>query len=208
MEIANSQERAESLGASATADWPELVRKIVAGDAAGMEELYRIFSRGVRFYLWRHLGPQDLDDILHDIFLIVAQAIQRGELREPERLMGFVRTVLRRQIALRIDQAVHNRNRRTDLDPGLQVLDSADDPEYAAIRRQRQELALRVLSGVSPRDREILIRFYLHEQNPMQICQEMGITQTQFRLLKSRAKARFGELGRRALEPKKPWQFS
>jgi hypothetical protein len=46
--------------------------------------------------LCRQLGPQDLDDKVHDTFLIVVQAIRKGELREPERLMGFVHTVVRR----------------------------------------------------------------------------------------------------------------
>jgi len=32
-----------------------------------------VFSRGIRFYLCRQLGPQDIDDKVHDIFLIVAQ---------------------------------------------------------------------------------------------------------------------------------------
>jgi len=53
-----------------------------------MEELYRVFSRGIRFYLCRQLGPQELDDKVHDTFLIVVQAICRGELRDPDRLMG------------------------------------------------------------------------------------------------------------------------
>jgi hypothetical protein len=35
------------------------------------------------------------------------------------------------------------------------------------------------------------------EQPQEQICLEMGLTYNQFRLLKSRAKARFGELGKR-----------
>src|ERR1700681_2559511 len=73
-------------------NWLTLVESIQKGEGSGMEELYRVFSRGVRFYLCRQLGPQDLDDKVHDTFLIVVQAITRGELREPERLMGFVRT--------------------------------------------------------------------------------------------------------------------
>jgi DNA-directed RNA polymerase specialized sigma subunit len=58
---------------------------------------------------------------------------------------------------------------------------------------------IKVLRGISRRDREILTRFYLYEQTQEQICDEMNLTETQFRLLKSRAKARFGELGRRRL---------
>jgi len=54
-----------------------------------------------------------------------------------------------------------------------------------------------VLKEISDRDREVLMRFYVHEQSYETICQEMGLTYNQFRLLKSRAKARFGKLGRR-----------
>ena len=57
----------------------------------------------------------------------------------------------------------------------------------------------KVLQKVSRRDREILIRYYLLEQTQEEICSEMNLTETQFRLLKSRAKARFGELGRRVI---------
>ena len=89
----------------------------MADDQSGMEELYRVFSRGVRFYLCRQLGPQDLEDKVHDTFLIVVQAMRRGELREPERLMGFVRTVVRRQVAAHIDQAVHTRRQQVGLNP-------------------------------------------------------------------------------------------
>ena len=47
-----------------------------------------------------------LDDKVHDTFLVVVQAIRRGELRDPQRLMGFVRTVVRRQVAAHIDKVV------------------------------------------------------------------------------------------------------
>src|SRR5271154_2091651 len=85
--------------ASSQPAWAELVDKIKQNDTTGLEELYRVFSRGIRFYLCRQLGPQDLDDRVHDTFLVVIQAIRKGDLREPERLMGFVRTIVRRQIA-------------------------------------------------------------------------------------------------------------
>jgi DNA-directed RNA polymerase specialized sigma24 family protein len=53
------------------------------------------------------------------------------------------------------------------------------------------------MQGISRRDREILRRFYVEEQPQEMICEEMGLSYNQFRLLKSRAKARFGELGKR-----------
>jgi len=177
--------------------WVDLVDKIKQNDADGMEELYKVFSRGVRFYLCRQLGPQDLDDRVHDTFLIVTQAIQRGDLRDPERLMGYVRTIVRRQVAAQIEDNVHSRLRQIDLDWGGAVRDAGSDPEQNAMREECAAIAKKVLKSIAPRDREILIRFYLEEQPAEKICDEMGLTETQFRLLKSRAKARFGELGKR-----------
>lgn len=184
---------------AAKVDWTELVERVRAGEPRGMEELYRIFSRGVRFYFCRHLGPQELDDRVHDAFLIVVQAIQRGDLREPERLMGFVRTVVRRQVAGYIDQAVHVRRDFQDIEASGPVSDDGQTPEESLMAQQRSEIMEAVLRSVSSRDREILTRFYLLEQSQEQICSEMKLTETQFRLLKSRAKARFGQLGRRKL---------
>jgi len=189
-------------------NWTALVEKIRVDDQSGMEELYRVFSRGVRFYLCRQLGPQDLEDKVHDTFLIVVQAVRKGDLREPERLMGFVRTVVRRQVAGHIDQAVHARRQQVEIESGTTVVDLNRDPEEKAIQQQHEDIARRVLNSISKRDREILTRFYLLEQPQQQICDQMNLTETQFRLLKSRAKARFGELGKRRLERRDIARFS
>jgi len=176
--------------------WSGLVERIQTGDPSGLEELYGVFTKGIRFYLCRELGPQDLDDKVHDAFLTIAQSIRRGDLREPERLMGYVRTVIRRQVAAHIGNAVEARRNRVDADQGAILRDHQPDPERNVIERQNIDLAMRVLNSLPRRDREVLIRFYLKEQSPRQICRDMNFTETQFRLTKSRAKARFTELGR------------
>ena len=179
--------------------WTLLVEQIKAGDNAGMEQLYKLFSRGIRYYLCRQLGPQELEDKVHDTFLIVVNAIKRGDLREPERLMGFVRTVVRRQVAAYIETAGHTRREQTDLESGITVADRKRNPEQEAMLKQKSELMKSALGALSERDRDILVRFYLQEQPQEQICREMSLTETQFRLLKSRAKAKFGEIGRKKL---------
>jgi RNA polymerase sigma factor (sigma-70 family) len=179
-------------------DWAALVDRIRRGDSAAMAELYLIFAKGIRYFLLRNLGPDDLDDKVHDCFVIVTQAILNGDLREPERLMGYVRTVVKRQIAASIDVAVQQRRNRVDFEDSLFSLsDWRENPEHSVMTRQRAEIARKVLNGVSRRDREILNRFYVLEESQETICAEMGLTYNQFRLLKSRAKARFGELGKR-----------
>lgn len=192
----NSESGPELQASAEEPSWPLVVDRIRAGEPSGMEDLYRIFSKGIRYYLYRQLGPQDLDDKVHDIFLIITQSIQRGDLRDPERLMGYVRTVVRRQVAAHIDVAVQAR-RNSELNDSRHTCDRSLSPEGGLIERQNEELALRILNSLQKRDREVLVRFYLDEQPADRICQEMGLSETQFRLIKSRAKARFGELGRR-----------
>jgi RNA polymerase sigma factor (sigma-70 family) len=177
----------------------ELVERIRSGVSDGLEDLYQLFSKGIRFYLCRQLGPQELDDRVHDTFVVVVQAIRRGELREPERLMGFVRTIVHRQVAAHIDKVVHSRRGQIELDANVHLVELRENPEQSAIFRQRMELIQKVLTELSGRDREILTRFYLREESQEEICTEMALTETQFRLLKSRAKARFGVLGKRKL---------
>ena len=179
------------------ASWVQLVERIQDNDPAGMEELYCVFSKGIRYFLCRQLGPQDLDDKVHDVFLIIAQAIRRGDLREPERLMGYVRTVVRRQVAAHIDSAVQARRNLQSIDPAMTLSDHQPDPERRVIEQESQDVALRMLGGLPKRDREVLVRFYLQEQSAEEICRDLKLTETQFRLIKSRAKARYGELGRR-----------
>jgi len=181
------------------AGWVKLVGRIRTSQTDGMAELYHLFSKGVRFYLCRQLGLQDLDDRVHDTFVVVVQAIRRGELREPERLMGFVRTIVRRQVASHIDKAVQTRREQLDLDASSRVADPHGNPEEAAIFNQKGDMIRKVLSELTSRDREILTRFYLEEETQEEICTEMTLTETQFRLLKSRAKSRFGELGKKRL---------
>ena len=188
-----------SAASGAGSDWARLVAKIQRGDEDALAELYQVFARGVKFYMYRQLGPQDLDDRLHDTFLVVVQAIQRGDLREPERLMGFVRTIVRRQVATRIDEIVQTRREQVTIEQGPILPDRTSTPEQHAMDSQQARLIARVLRGMSTRDRDILTRFYLQEQPQEQICKEMNLTDTQYRLLKSRAKARFGEIGRRIL---------
>ena len=182
-------------------DWAGTVDRIRAGDPLAMTELYSVFTRGIRYLLLRSLGVEELDDRVHDCFVIVTEAIRSGELRDPARLMGYVRTVVRRHIAASIEEAINKRRTTVEFEDSVFTVSHwKNNPEQNLLARQRAEIARRVFNGVSRRDREILSRFYLREQPQEQICEEMGLSYNQFRLLKSRAKARFGKLGQRLAE--------
>jgi RNA polymerase sigma factor (sigma-70 family) len=172
------------------------VEQIRQGDPAGIETLCQTFYRGIRFFLMRQLGREEAEDRAHDAILIVVEAIRRGELRDPARLPGYIRTVVRHLIATHIGRQVQTRQREVSIDCAAEAGDTRANPEVAAAAQERAEMMREFLLGLSERDREVLTRFYLLEQTKPQICLEMGLTETQFRLLKSRAKARFARLAR------------
>lgn len=175
-----------------------IVARIRSGDEAALGGLYEMFFRWMRSYFCHKMGPQDVDDKVHDTFLIVAQAIRRGDVREPDRLAGYVMTIARRQVASFIDLAVRDRNLQVDAsENGVMLPDKGIDPERNAIVSEMATLMEGVLSELSDRDREVLVRFYLKGHTQEEICEAMGLTETQFRLLKSRAKTRFGVLGKK-----------
>jgi RNA polymerase sigma factor (sigma-70 family) len=181
-------------------DYTALVTRVQANEQAALEELYSLFASGIRQLIIRAIGRQDLDDRLHDTFLAVVASIQKGELREPARLMGYVRVVVKRQLASYFEKYGSSKREHVDVEGAYTAPKDLDTPQEVLERKQNQEIVERVMRSMSRRDREILTRFYLMDQSMDQICQAMDLNENQFRLLKSRAKRRFSEEGRRRLQ--------
>jgi RNA polymerase sigma factor (sigma-70 family) len=147
--------------------------------------------------LFHSVEAQAVDDHVQEVMIIVLGAIRSGELRDPDCLMAFVRTVTRRQATMHIRSAIVRRRRMIPVESAVPVAPSHESPEARLSERERIAVIGMVLERLCPRDREILTRFYYEEQDSGQICREMRLTSTQFRLYKSRALARCGELSHR-----------
>ena len=176
--------------------WSPLVRRVAGGDAAAVSELYQAL-RGLRFFLARRIG-WEAEDAFHDCILVIIKAIREGTLRDPERLAGFAMTVARRHVIRHIQRTV-----RTSTEQNVELFaacsDRWSDPERGLIDEDRKAIATAVLVALRPKQREALIRFYVKEQSAEEVQAAMGLTATQFRLLKSRAKQRYAELVRNRL---------
>jgi RNA polymerase sigma-70 factor (ECF subfamily) len=68
------------------------------------------------------------------------------------------------------------------------------------LEQQLRTVAHAIIRAMPPRDREVLVRFYIDEQEPARICEELGMSEGQFRNIKSRAKTRLGKLARKRIE--------
>ena len=182
----------------AAPDMARLVAEVRNNDPAAMEALYSTLIQGVRQMLHRQL-PRDAEDRAHNVFLITVDAINSGRIRDPERLAGFVRTVGRRQAVDGIRRLKQQRQ-AVDLDGPVPIVDERVCPEKRLIEKQKWACLDFAFQSLGSRDREILERSYLKDESRERICEEMGLTETQFRLLKNRAKNRLGLLGRRVME--------
>jgi RNA polymerase sigma factor (sigma-70 family) len=172
-----------------------VVEDIGNGDERGVQHLYQVVSDCARSILYQSVNPQVVDDHVQEVLIIVLGAVRRGELRDANCLMGFVRTIARRQASNHIRGAIVRRRRLIPMEStGVPAAPSHESPEARLAFQQRIDGVRRVLATLCPRDREILIRFYDNEQDSEHICREMRLTATQFRLYKSRALAKCGAL--------------
>src|SRR5579862_7714284 len=126
---------------------PERMLDLVLGvrrrSEAAVEELYLLVVDIATPQLrWRLGIPRvlaELDDHLHDVFLAVLEAVQVGAIREPQRLVAFVRTIVRYQTISAIRQAIRRR-RRCEASETAGLADLRPTPERSHLERERREV--------------------------------------------------------------------
>jgi RNA polymerase sigma-70 factor (ECF subfamily) len=176
----------------------DLVEMIQRGHPAGLEQLYTM-AGNFTFFLMRQLGTDELLDKVHDVFVSAATAITAGKLRDSGRLTPFLTTLTRFYTYGQIDRRVVRRKYSAALEH-TNIPDRRINLEHNVYRQQKRRIVREILGTMPKRDRDVLERFYVHEQTKEQICREMNLTPTQFRLLKSKAKGTFAKLGQRRLQ--------
>jgi RNA polymerase sigma factor (sigma-70 family) len=179
--------------------WTNIVERIRDGDAAATEELYPKVLRLLERSCKSRLVPDESEDRVQETYLAVLKAIQNGDLREPERLMGFIRVIGRRQYCAYIKRRTRSRSTQQENEAFELFCRFRFDPECDVLGQERRSFAQEVLAQLAPREREILERFYIREESAEWICREMNLTENQFRLLKSRAKAKGTITGKKSL---------
>jgi len=182
--------------------WGEIVGRIRASEPGAVADLYYLLL-GFRDRLRSKVGVA-ADDLYHDLIVDLIPQIQRGAIRDPRRLAGFVTCVINRNVADHWDRTRKIRDREQSAERTHGLRSGSTDPETMAIQQEHRQIAARVLSEMPQRDREVLVRFYVNEETPAQIQREMVLSSNQFRLLKSRAKARFSKAVQASLPAQSP----
>lgn len=180
-------------------DTRDLVRRIQSGDHNAEGELVRHFSRGILFLL-RRAGarPEEAEDLHQETFRVVLERLRGPGLEQPEALAGFLRGTARN--LLRAKWRKHSR-RRTEADS--EAVDAAIDgrPNATPVQQQRVEqhqraqLVRRLIADLkTDRDRQILYRTYLAEDDKHDICSDLELSPEHFDRVLYRARQRFKKL--------------
>ncbi len=165
-----------------------IVTLIMAGNSQGEELLYSTFSRGLRYLAAKHC-PEYADDCCHDTILTVTRQIKGGQLKTPAALPGYINIVLKRTAwNKKLESERLGANDEVFTTVVQTRSDDRHDPQRMLEVEERAKILREGLQSLKPQEQEILTRFYLKGEKPEVICEQMNLTETQFRLNKSRSK--------------------
>jgi RNA polymerase sigma-70 factor (ECF subfamily) len=172
----------------------DLVRCILEGDARAEDELVERYANGVRLVIRQSAPDGSVEDISQETFCLVVQKIRHGEVREPERLSGFIVSVARNLMIDHIRRTSRQRAREDPVDMAA-LCSPEPSPLDRLLQEQRKLLARRVLAAMpSERDRTVLFRFYIADEDKECICADLGLSSLHFNQVLFRAKERFRTL--------------
>ena len=172
-----------------------LVHRILAGDKTAEGEVFERYARGVRFLLLELTGdPSRADDLHQETFRLVLEKIHAGELREPDRLPAFIRSLARNlfigEYRQKAKQPVVSNDELAAASP-----DRSPSPLARLLAKESAAIVRRLLQELEPpRDREILFRFFVAEHRKEEICNDFGLSSLHFNRVLHRARGRLKKL--------------
>jgi RNA polymerase sigma-70 factor, ECF subfamily len=161
-----------------------------------LSKVYRDFP-GLRALILRRVrDPELAADILQDAAVTTLEKLRNGEIAHPENVGGYLYRVAINHLRN------HRRKDRTGLsspDALEDLRDEENDPDWERVGRPQWAEAARKMLAEMPaaRDRELLIRFYLKDEDKDHICRELHLTHEHFNRVIFRARNRFRELVQR-----------
>src|SRR5215218_100121 len=174
----------------------DLVLRIRKGDPRAEEELIARFGEGLTFLLRRWTrGHSDAEDLYQETFRLGLEKVRRGEVRDPERLAGFLRSLARNLSIEHYRKAARRGSREEEIETAADVSNPDTGQLGQLLRKEKVNLVRQLLDELgSERDRQILFRFYIAEEDKESIRSDLGLTAPEFNLVLFRARRRYRDL--------------
>ena len=139
-----------------------------------------------RALVLREVGGDYAEDNLQSCCLACCEAAATRHIEYP---LAYAAAILRHHLCAAVAEKVKGR-RAVNIEEMPMLPDPKQNPERACLEAERQRLVRGALVEMPQgRGREVLLRSWIAEEPQDRTCIEMGLTSTQYRLHKSRAKA-------------------
>lgn len=179
----------------------DLVRRIAAGDRRAEAELVKLYGEGLVFLLRRWTRDREAaEDVYQETFRRGIEKLRRGELRDPLSLPSFLRG-LARNLSIDYYRGRSRQGRRErPIEEGEEPPDDRAEQLGSLLREERVALVRRLVGELPrQRDREVLFRFYLDEEDRERIQLDLGLSSTELNMVLFRARRRCQALFEKAL---------
>jgi RNA polymerase sigma-70 factor (ECF subfamily) len=170
------------------------------GDQQAEADLVERYSRGVAFIIRRETGGASAaDDLYQETFRIALEKIRRGDLREPEKLSGFVCGIAH-NLVIDYFRRASRQDCLIEIEGAVTLPLAAPSQLDELLQKEKAALVRQVINELpSGRDRQILFRFYIAEEEKESICADLGLTGVHFNRVLHRARERYRELYEKAI---------
>ena len=153
-------------------------------------QLVTTFSKRLKLALRSRLrSHQAVEDAYQETLLRVLAYFHSGKtLRTPASLPAFIESICT-HVALESGRA----SRRHDQFPANlpDPVDTSSNPERRLLSEERKRLIRRALQVLQARDRDVLTKLFLEEEDRRAVCERLNIGEEHLRLVLHRARARF-----------------
>jgi RNA polymerase sigma-70 factor, ECF subfamily len=172
----------------------DLAQRVRDGDKQAEAELVARFQNGIRQIIIRVTGQFALaEELSQETLIVTLRRLRSSPLEDPSKLSAFVA-----QTARNIAMAALRKERRRGARPSGEDIEEVADLAPGHDTRADAHLMATAVRAVlkelaSERDRRILVRHYLDDEDPEAICRDLGINESTFRVILFRARKRFLE---------------
>lgn len=200
----NREKRPTASFSTGPSEASALVAKIRVGERDAEEELFYRYRNGVAIIVRRIAKNADVaKDLSQDTFRLVLEKIRRGDLRDPEKLSGFICGIAR-NLAIEYLRRMKRGETMNDVGAVESIPDPAPDQVSLLLKEEKAHAIRQMLDELeSARDRKMLYRFYLTDDDKEPICRDLGLSSLHFNRVLYRARERFRALYEKHAESEK-----
>jgi RNA polymerase sigma-70 factor (ECF subfamily) len=172
------------------------VQRLKDGDGATEEHFARYFGNLIRIKASIRMRSREaLEDVRQETLLRVLRNLRSGVIEHPERFGAYVNSVCSNVML----EQFRGDSRWSQLsEDGPEPESGESGVESSMLQDERRDLVRQALDELPVKDRRLLHRIFLDEEDKDAVCQEFGVTREHLRVLLHRARGRLRATMRRA----------